>query len=812
MATDYARSVQILVEIVGNPEQRLNNIIEKVSILDQKKGLVVGVSNSFNQLSENAGNVNNIINKNVSSIENFGKTGKNILGQLSKYTEDLINNFGRLATSVTAMLTGGAIAGFSYLASAQSKIVKEQILKSLEANKRLNLSAEEVMKAAETAKSIGYVGTTTAFLQTVNKASIGTKETGENLIRISDAASRLAFATQETVGVSAQEIVQNIGGTNLRPNFKKELADALQIAGVELRGGEKDPRLSSARGRQKLLLEAGEKLSAEGMNEEVAKRPWVAAEIAVDDLKKAIGTGLIPVMVPVIKGFTELVNIVTNIPLAPTLIGIVAILATIGGTIALLTTALAPINGITTALYGMAAAEAVALSPITLIVGGFLLLAGLLYTLESRTKIFSKAFNELANTELGKDAIQWFKDVGYWIDQVIGMMGNTIGSGFLIPLIQSLNSLYKNIKSMNLSEIFGSGLTVALTSTGPFGTMLNIIRNTLPNIQTGIDMVAETLKKIYDFFNDKWNTITNLVNYFKGGIASEKDLKRSFVSDLIYELSGVPGIGAFVESTGLPLEEYGKLIKTAEMFTPTTSGNSGTSTNNSSEGSGGSEGGGSGVLTSPDNPWGYNEENINRIKEAGYNPTKIYENRETGNRLAPHEMTRLTPEEKEKFKEVDYPNTSSSNTKDSGSSTKSGDSKSAVKNKNNSNNNTIETVKTIASETANIGNYGKNLETFASPTAEVGGQINSGGFIVLHSGEEVVPANIVKGGKTVLEKLVELMGPSTVTNNSGVVNNINIDYNAAPGSSSNMITVDRWGLEKLICDIIAKNIRLRNGY
>ena len=74
------------------------------------------------------------------------------------------------------------------------------------------------------------------------------------------------------------------------------------------------------------------------------------------------------------------------------------------------------------------------------------------------------------------------------------------------------------------------------------------------------------------------------------------------------------------------------------------------------------------------------------------------------------------------------------------------------------------------------------------------------------------PFILTTTNKAVLEKLVELMGPSTVTNNSGVVNNINIDYNAAPGSSSNMITVDRWGLEKLICDIIAKNIRLRNGY
>lgn len=339
MADDFARSVQILVSLSGNIENQLSSINQ---MLDKLSGKKINInSDSINQFSGSAKNAANSFSGISNSAKDVEKQTSSSLKTLKGSIEDVDGGVQKLVGNLAGMAIGGSIAGFSYVSAAQTKIATEQIYKSIEANKKWKISKEEVEDLTKNATSTGYIGSSREMLEGVQTAGLTTGLKGQKLLDVSNAAAKLSFSTQEAYSKDMNDVLRMVSTSRktLRPDELKSFAGMLTAGGVELQGGVEDSRLKDVKQRQKLLIEASKNLN---MKDQVDARPWVQAADAMDELKKSIGEGLVPIMVPVIKGFTTIINLIKAIPGAPALIGLAAVMLTMISTIGALNSVLGP--------------------------------------------------------------------------------------------------------------------------------------------------------------------------------------------------------------------------------------------------------------------------------------------------------------------------------------------------------------------------------------------------------------------------------------------------------------------------------------
>jgi len=407
------------------------------------------------------GEVGNAAEKTSSKVQTSFNNIRNSVNRFQSSIQSAVQ-------SLAALAVGGGVAGFSWLDSAKAKLFQEQTEKAIASNRKLKLSSQEVSDFIEKYKGPGWT-TAGQMTKTVQEASLyGAKYgyKGQKLLALSESAQQVAFAKQESLGgMTGSDLVQMSSlykgklRASMEAQFRAATADVAGTAGYET-------LIQTARGRLKLLQKESSKIN---ITAELDKRPWAEAQNNIEELKKSVGESIGGPMRTLTKMFADLAKGIKAIPGGSALIGYAAIFVAVAGGAGLLMNIMAPLAGIikavqaalfaqkavaaTTAVtnvalaasegtaaggaWAMAAGLWAAIAPLLLIVVPLVALGVILYLVEQKTHIFSKALKELGKTQMAKDFFNWFKDAGYWINQAI----------------KYADSLYKMLKATGLLKV-----------------------------------------------------------------------------------------------------------------------------------------------------------------------------------------------------------------------------------------------------------------------------------------------------------------------------------------------------------------------
>ncbi len=450
--------------------------------------------------------------------------------------------------SLAAFAIGGGIAGFSWLDSAKAKLFEEQTERAIASNRKLKLSQQDVAAFVEKYQGAGWT-TTGKMTETLQAASLyGAKYgfKGEKLGGLAASAEQVAFAKQEALGgMTGGELVRMStqikgklrGDTEFQ--FRAATSDVAGTAGYE-------NLIKTARGRLKLLQREAEKGGEGGtalnMQVELDKRPRAEAMNNINDLKRSVGDSIGGPMRSLTKMFADLAKGIKNIPGGSAFIGYAAIFVAVAGGAGLLLNIMSPLLGIFKAVhaamiahkavaasaaiadsalaatqgqigvamlfaegptYLMAEAEAsaatgawamagglwAAIAPLLLIVVPLVALGALLYLVEQKTHIFSKALKELGKTQMAKDFFNWFKDAGYWINQAIKWLDN------LYKVFKASGQLKATL------DIVGSSVMVLLK---PMLLIVDFISKILHD--------TDAIKKLFEFASYIWKKLLDVMS------------------------------------------------------------------------------------------------------------------------------------------------------------------------------------------------------------------------------------------------------------------------------------------------------------
>jgi hypothetical protein len=569
-----------------------------------------GKSMSASNLSANT-SLKTLSTSTINVRENIlalGDKGKDALKGIQDQAKSLNDSVGNLVGSFAAMAGGGAIAGLSWKEAVQSGISADQLYEKFDRSKSFGVSGDKLKTWSESFEGVGYTDPNDMRQMADTVYNYGGKSMkGDKGLKIAEEMARVQAGRAEGLGLSPETFMRLMSSSGPLPALLKgKMSDALGAAGVT------DPGLNSKKGRERLLESyAGSKSIQEGID----SQPWIAATYAIEDMQKAVGKSLIPTMDYFCKTFTNVVNVLKDIPAVPQFIGIAGIGIALVGTFSLLSAVLgsavagvrmlasvgsflASVGSVLTSVIfrktattvadtaanvaetattssviatlsaaavamemaavamtalvhaqgagvgvglslastediiaesnianagtteAAAAATAVqttvnnvagfsfkalalsvwsALAPILLILVPLAILGGVLYYVESKTHIFSKALKELGKSEMAHDVLDWFRGVGHWINDSI----------------RGLDNFYKALKGGDLGSKLGGGLKFAGTMLmGPFGLILKPLVDLMTNsvdvqnvIRKLIEIGLTIFQKIADFTLWVWHGI-----------------------------------------------------------------------------------------------------------------------------------------------------------------------------------------------------------------------------------------------------------------------------------------------------------------
>jgi len=356
MAGDYARSVQILVEIAGNPEAKLDEINKKLSNLEGKKtniGIGDQPVNQVNKLSEGITRTNNNFGTLGNTVQNLGSRVSTAFSGFKSSLNELNTGVQTLATSLAGMAAGTAVSGVIWKQSAEYHLVGKQIKEAIENNKKLNITYEELDAFVKQQAEMGEgtkQDTVKEMYAVLAAGSKYFKGSGQDKLNQADAIGDFYFKHQEMMreeGVgSAEQLVQRITMQQgkMAGRFGIRLATAMGL----------DPdskEFKSAKNRMKYLMEAGANVD---MKAEMEARPWERLEVNLSKLKYSIGDSIATPMIHITNLAAILAETVAKIPGLPGLIGM-------GGALLAAASATSILIGVLTPLWSFMKAINVAL-------------------------------------------------------------------------------------------------------------------------------------------------------------------------------------------------------------------------------------------------------------------------------------------------------------------------------------------------------------------------------------------------------------------------------------------------------------------
>jgi hypothetical protein len=236
---------------------------------------------------------------------------------------------------------GGAISGLTWKASADAKLLNEQIDKAINANKKLKISStefDEFVKAQADAGEGTRQDTKQELYSVLNVGGKYFKGSGKEKLEQADAITDFWFSQQELMKSQDISSPEQLILQTLRTEGKMGERTANKFA-TALGISPDSKEMGSAKSRMKYMIEEGKGVD---MKAEMDKRPWEDMVVSVDKLKYAIGDGLAPVMSVFIKMLTGAVKLLNSIPGAAPLIGLAGAAIAFVSTLTLLNGVLSP--------------------------------------------------------------------------------------------------------------------------------------------------------------------------------------------------------------------------------------------------------------------------------------------------------------------------------------------------------------------------------------------------------------------------------------------------------------------------------------
>jgi hypothetical protein len=259
---------------------------------------------------------------------------------------------------------------------------------------------------------------------------------------------------------------------------------------------------------------------------------------ATDKLQTSIGKALEPAITALVKFATIVTKVATA---APELTILAATIITVGGALAVLGMAIPyVVSGITAMKVGMTALKTTMLAnPIFLVVAALVALAVMMVALESKTQIFSKAWDRFTKSEIGSDIIGGVKQLlgyfgllgeGDWWGPII--KGAEMVAGFIGGVFDQVNNVYKLLKGGDLIGALkgGVGLMVKLS---PIGMAVGFAEALLPGKRVQ-DMILYVLQKMKDLWDGFIRWLTDIYKAVAGPLSGIWDIAKKI-------LEGLPG-------------------------------------------------------------------------------------------------------------------------------------------------------------------------------------------------------------------------------------------------------------------------------
>ena len=316
--------------------QALDNIQKKVND-------TTSTTNSWNNA---LGRAAGVADKTASSTQKIGNEAQRTTGFLGSMQSKL-ENVGGVADklrdkfgAITGLLAGGSIGGMSWLNAMASEKADKSLDRRLA---RMHLDTKPIDDFIGKAEGTGY--TTTGARQDITEALlVRTKLRGSKMESATKAIEDLYFQNSYDLnkkGInSAEGLADLLTKKKLGPGDKQTLID-LGITGT------------SATSR----LRSAEK-QAKGIDETTLAKedPYQAFLNRLSETSKKVGKTMIEPMNMVLGKTNDLLDLVNNIPGAPGLIALVAVMTAAAGGASLLLTVLQPLGGV---LKGLKLGEAV---------------------------------------------------------------------------------------------------------------------------------------------------------------------------------------------------------------------------------------------------------------------------------------------------------------------------------------------------------------------------------------------------------------------------------------------------------------------
>jgi hypothetical protein len=468
-------------------------------------------------------NVSNSTKAVTDTVTQAGSSTKGFFAQMQEGASQVAESVGKVKELFAALAIQGAIGGLSYLDAIKDKAYETTVYTKLEAK---NIDTGPIKKFVEDAIDTGYT-TASERVHGVNYLTSRTKLKGADLTKTITGAENF-YATnavaQEAFG-SSQEMLQVASQPKIfGAGMKRELDD---IFGKGFSNKSVTARLKIIRTKSP---------DDEKVQKYLEDHPEVKMKFNLSNLKDGIGQSLINPMNTLLTPVANFVGWLNKIPEAKGLLGwglmagtavtgfaliasvipnvtsglgimkaamlgqnaVAATTATANAALAASEGVVATANmGVAASAYAMASGLWATYAPIALIALPLVALGAILYAVETKTHIFRKALKEIAHTQMAKDLLAWFKDVGYWINQGIKWIDN----------------LYKGFKS-------AGGFKMVLDVVG--AATMPLLRPMLELVDFVYKLIGgqDTLNAAFEFGLSLWKKANDFLSWVLEGIRS----------------------------------------------------------------------------------------------------------------------------------------------------------------------------------------------------------------------------------------------------------------------------------------------------
>lgn len=715
--------------------------------------------------------------------------GSNFTSWLQNISSNLAQVRTGLIASAAAMMSMAAVAGLSskhqqnYIASIlDSKLMARKLTDKAAA-------ASWIQAAQGIDWSAGRESRTSIFQTVLSKNPyIGQK----GAQKATEDIEKFFFANQEMLRKkgfeTAEQLASEISAPQLTGEAATKFEDIFGLGFAVMTPQARLGRLSTA---------------AEGIdiNKAMSMRPDEILTKRLTATTQAMGDAVIPVLNAVLGLFIDISNVIAKIPglgaamgWAAVLGGIAAaglvVVSVIGSLVPGLITMINIFNNLSVATKIAAAAQwllnaAMAANPLGIAIIAIVGLIAGLYMLEKRFGLVTKAWQAFSNSSIGKGIFAFVENAKKIIEDLLGTLGKAFTSGGLKGVMKIAleglaagNPIFKMIivivdimkklwaGSTTLNKLFSSGLALWQKVADFFSWLKDLFENVY-NALTGL--AGDLVDKIRMF----------LPNIFGGYTEEEKAAREAGI-----EPGGIGWPGAMTE------EQRKENLKKWNAMTP-------------EQRAGVAEKNPSGFVKWLQNLFGGGETTTASQADAaqvsaipaeemktgtgGYEPYDIYVNQYGDTRYG-YEIAKLNTQEQALWHKKGALSSSSSGTaapgKDTITNAATGEGIQG-------------STKTKPGKPSGTGGLTtpRQFEAPAAPPTppsfDVGGKLTTTGSLIGHAGEEIDPAQAVKGGKTTLAKINELIGSAPLsgqTINFSPAINVQIDKISSDVDIDNLIS------------------------